>query len=128
MTSFSLDVVSNELVSSLTERISYLETELCEQGRKHTEAVSKLKQQISGSEETKKPAWNGRGPTPADSNWVLVGREHEELTVPPNSLLRYGLNACWVEKRYGGKFKATNEFFGKDPLYGTGKIVEMWVQ
>jgi hypothetical protein len=105
--------VSNELV----ERISYLETELCEQGRKHSEALSKLKQQFAESEEAKKPG-----------QWVLVGRENEELTVPPNSLLRYGLNACWVEKRHSGNFKATNQFFGKDPLYGTGKIVEMWVQ
>ena len=117
MSTFSLDVVSNELVSSLTERISYLETELCEQGRKHTQAVSKLKQQIAASEETKKPG-----------QWVFVGREHQDLTVPENTLLRWGLNACWVEKRHSGNFKATNQFFGKDPLYGTGKIVEMWVQ
>ncbi len=90
--------------------------------------MARLKERLASYEEAKKPAWNGRGPTPADSNWVLIGREHEELTVPENTLLRYGLNACGVEKRYGGKFKATNEFFGKDPLFGTGKIVEMWVQ
>ncbi len=79
--------------------------------------MSRLKERLATYEEAKKPG-----------QWVFVGREHQDLTVPENTLLRYGLNACWVEKRYGGKFKATNEFFGKDPLYGTGKIVEMWVQ
>jgi hypothetical protein len=121
---YSLDGVSKEttantdsLVQKLTERLGTFETELCELATKHQATVKKLKERIAACEEAKKPG-----------NWVFLGREHQDLTVPENSLLRYGLNAAWVEKKYSGKFKATNEFFGRDPLFGTGKVVEMWVQ
>lgn len=107
----------SELLEPLTERVCYLETELCERDRKHETTIKKLKERLAACEETKKPG-----------SWVFVGREHQDLTVPENSLLRYGLNAAWVEKRVSGAFKATNQFFGRDPLFGTGKVVEMWVQ
>jgi hypothetical protein len=123
---YSLDGVSDDLVHTLKEKISFLETELCEQGCKNEDAIQALNESFMMSSLNVHPT--GRGPAPPDSNWVLLGREHEELTVPENSLLRYGLNKNWVAKRHSGKFKATNEFFGHDPLYGTGKVVEMWVQ
>jgi hypothetical protein len=107
----------SDTITTLQERVSYLETELCERDRKHQETIKKLKERMAACEEAKKPG-----------QWVFVGREHQDLTVPENTLLRWGLNACWVEKRHSGNFKATNQFFGKDPLHGTGKIVEMWVQ
>ncbi len=123
----------SDTISTLQERVAYLEAELCERDRKHTELIGKLKGGMTYKEiqraiqESLPVHTNGRGPAAQTSHWVQVGREHEELSVPPDSLLRYGLRDCWVEKRYGGKFKATNEFFGKDPLYGTGKVVEMLV-
>lgn len=106
-----------QLIHKLAARVSYLETELCEQNRAHIENIETLKKRFADIEDTKKPG-----------SWVFVGREHQDLNVPENSLLRWGLNAAWVEKRVSGSFKATNQFFGRDPLHGTGKVVEMWVQ
>ena len=83
----------------------------------HQTTVKKLNEQIAACEDAKKPG-----------NWVFLGNEHQQLTVPENSLLRWGRNSKWYEKRVTGNFTATNGFFGYDPLIGTGKVVEMWVQ
>ena len=104
-------------VQRLTERVSTLETELSELATKHQATVKKLKERISACEAPKAPG-----------NWVFVGNEHQQLCVPENSLLRWGKGFKWYEKRVSGSFTATNGFFGYDPLIGTGKIVEMYVQ
>ena len=52
-----------------------------------------------------------------------IGNEYETVTVAPNTLVFYGTNNTNVSKVVSGKFTATNEFFGKDPIPGTRKSV-----
>jgi hypothetical protein len=103
-------------VEQLATRVASLETELSELTTNHQAIVMKFTERISVCE------------LPKPGNWVFVGNEHQKLNVPENSLLRWGAGFKWYEKRVSGSFVATNDFFGYDPLFGTVKIVEMWVQ
>lgn len=65
------------------------------------------------------------GSATGTSTWVLVGYEGQYVTVPANSLLRYGSGSAFVIKAASGSFTASNDFFGNDPVPGVGKGV--WV-
>ena len=52
-----------------------------------------------------------------------VANEYETVTVSPNTLVFYGTQQTNVSKIVSGKFTATNEFFGKDPVPGNVKSV-----
>lgn len=57
------------------------------------------------------------------SSWQRIGYEWNNLTVPANTLVRYGLPGRYVEKRISGAFPATNAYFGNDPAPGYRKEV-----
>lgn len=52
-----------------------------------------------------------------------IGEEGQTLTVPPNSTVQYGANGKFVTRRVSGRFQATNQFFGRDPIPGVKKSV-----
>lgn len=54
-----------------------------------------------------------------------LGWESDVLYAPPNSILRYGIGERYVKKNVSGWFRATNQFFGGDPLPGTRKAVAL---
>ncbi len=66
-------------------------------------------------------------PVPATGTtdtWVKIGDENANVTVDANTVVRYGTAGKWVEKTVSGAFKATNDFFGRDPATGIIKSVE----
>ena len=55
-------------------------------------------------------------------DWLFLGSENALVTVPVNSLVRYGADGGWVEKYMSGSFTANNKWFG-DPKPGVVKAV-----
>jgi hypothetical protein len=62
-------------------------------------------------------------PPEPPTSWFKIGAEHDTITVPDNTNVRYGDLVKYVEKNVSGTFKAENEFFGSDPLPGLQKFV-----
>lgn len=52
-----------------------------------------------------------------------IGGENQTLYVPPNTTVRYGARGQYVTKKVSGWFRATNQFFGRDPIPGVFKEV-----
>jgi hypothetical protein len=52
-----------------------------------------------------------------------IGGEGQTLYVPPNTIVQYGARGKYVTKKVSGWFKATNQFFGRDPIPGVYKEV-----
>lgn len=71
--------------------------------------------------------WNTATATPAPEpvKLTLIGQENQTFTVGPNVLIRYGTPEKYLEKVVSGTFVASNDFFGKDPVYGVFKSV--WI-
>jgi hypothetical protein len=88
------------------------------------------------------PVWGRVPPDPAASphfwlppldpskappvDWVHLGWEGDQVTVPENTRVRYGAAGLWVEKIVSGRFVAGNGFFG-DPAPGIRKQAQRYV-
>jgi hypothetical protein len=56
--------------------------------------------------------------------WYKAGAEHDIITVPSNTNLRYGaIGGPYLTKTFSGTFQAENQFFGGDPAPGQAKYV-----
>ena len=60
---------------------------------------------------------------PAPGTWQLACRENETAELPPQTRVRYGLGASWVEAVVGGRVRANNAAFG-DVVPGKAKVLE----
>ena len=61
----------------------------------------------------------------AVTGWTLVAKEGQAFTLTSAQTVRYGSGSSWVQKTVSGTARCTNEFFGSDPLVGTGKQCEV---
>lgn len=66
-------------------------------------------------------------PTVGEGTWEKIGSEGGDIKVAGPMIVRYGIDTRWVIKEVQGDFKATNEFFGRDPAHGIGKLVMKFV-
>jgi hypothetical protein len=60
--------------------------------------------------------------------WATIGKEFQNINITAQSRIRYGFNGHWIEKIVSSPFKATKEFFGKDPIPNHYKNVELYTQ
>jgi beta-glucanase (GH16 family) len=58
------------------------------------------------------------------ASWKRVAVEGGSFTLSSTQPVRYGFASTWIEKMVTGTAACTNQFFGRDPLTGTGK--ECW--
>jgi hypothetical protein len=58
-------------------------------------------------------------------SWVQVAVEGGSYTANPNTLVRYGAAAGWVERVMSGTFTFDNTTFG-DPASGSAKVGQIW--
>ena len=66
-------------------------------------------------------------PASSPATWQRLGGEWDTVTVPAETTVRYGANGVYVQKVVSGTFRATNEFFGGDPVPGVLKAVDALV-
>lgn len=66
-------------------------------------------------------------PTVGEGTWEKIGSEGGDIKVAGPMIVRYGIDSRWVIKEVQGDFKATNEFFGRDPAHGIGKSVMKFI-
>lgn len=71
---------------------------------------------------------SGQAPKALVASWRRLGREHQQLSVPAGTTVRYGANGNYVQKVVSGAFQASNGFFGADPAPGMLKAVDRLVQ
>jgi hypothetical protein len=69
------------------------------------------------------PATLTGAPTVAGT-WANIGGENSTITVPADTIVRYGASGKYVYAKVSGKFVATNEYFGSDPVKDVAKTVE----
>lgn len=62
----------------------------------------------------------------SSDGWVNIGIENENVTVPPNTRVRYGANGIFVESLKSGTFCANNDTFG-DPINNVVKKIEAYL-
>lgn len=63
---------------------------------------------------------------PGDGTWTKLGGEGVTVTVPENTVVRYGANGKYVYAKVSGKFTIGNTFFKTDPINGFVKTAETW--
>lgn len=63
-------------------------------------------------------------PNPTGGTWSAVGVEGATITLPENTIVRYGAKGVFITVMVSGAFVASNKFFGIDPLPNVVKIVE----
>jgi len=74
-----------------------------------------------------KQCWAAPAPLavpPPPSTWRKVAAEGGTFTLSSAQPVRYGFANNWLERTVNGTGSCTNQFFGRDPLAGTGK--ECW--
>jgi Protein of unknown function (DUF1800) len=64
-------------------------------------------------------------PPPPTGGWTAVAAEGGSFTVTGTQTVRYGAGSTWIEKSVTGSGFCTNDFFGRDPLYGVVKACEV---
>ncbi len=64
-------------------------------------------------------------PPPPTSGWTAVAGEGAGFTVTGTQTVRYGAGTTWIEKSVTSSGVCTNDFFGRDPLYGAVKGCEV---
>ncbi len=64
-------------------------------------------------------------PAPAMGPWAAAGKEGQTIRIATPTLVRYGAGKDWIERIVTKSFKASNEFFGRDPAPGAQKVVEV---
>jgi len=60
----------------------------------------------------------------AAGTWAKIGAENASITVPADTIVRYGAGAAWVYAKVSGAFTASNGYFGKDPAVQVVKTVQ----
>jgi hypothetical protein len=65
-------------------------------------------------------------PGTEDGTWSLIGGEGSNCSVPPASIVKYGLGTKWKTRLASGSFYASNDFFGGDPSPGASKQVMLF--
>lgn len=60
----------------------------------------------------------------AAGTWSKIGTEDATITVPADTIVRYGAGSAWVYAKVSGTFKISNVYFGKDPASGIAKTVQ----
>lgn len=60
----------------------------------------------------------------ANGTWAKIGAENAQITVPADTIVRYGAGTAWIYAKASGSFFASNTYFGKDPAVNTVKTVE----
>jgi len=65
-------------------------------------------------------------PYAAAGTWTKLGNEHETVTVPPNTTVRYGADGVYVIRVMSGTFVADNTTFG-DPIFGVFKEIDEFI-
>jgi hypothetical protein len=63
---------------------------------------------------------------PGDGTWTKLGAEGVTVTVPENTIVRYGANGQYLYAKVSGKFTINNTFFKSDPAHGFVKTAETW--
>jgi hypothetical protein len=63
---------------------------------------------------------------PGDGTWTKLGVEGATVTVPENTIVRYGANGQYLYAKVAGKFTINNTFFKSDPAHGFVKTAETW--
>lgn len=61
---------------------------------------------------------------PGDGAWAKIGNEGDTINTSVGTTVRYGANGKYVWAKVGGRFKADNVFFKRDPVVAVPKIVE----
>lgn len=59
------------------------------------------------------------------STWAWLTREGLSFSVKGTQTVRYGRYSTWITKTVTGDGKCTNQYFGRDPLVGVGKLCEI---
>lgn len=67
------------------------------------------------------PVYPSGGTSTAGGTLAKLADEGGNFTVTGTGVVRYGAGTSFVEKSVTGAAQCTNEFFGSDPLPGTGK-------
>ena len=60
-----------------------------------------------------------------NATWSSLAVEGGSFNVTGTQIVRYGAGTTWTEKSITGSGQCTNEFFGRDPLYGIVKACEL---
>ena len=69
---------------------------------------------------------SGTAPAPLPTvGWTALAAEGGGFTVLGAQNVRYGAGTTWIEKTVTGSGSCTNDFFGRDPLYGVMKRCEV---
>lgn len=64
----------------------------------------------------------------AEAAWQRVATEWQNFTVQGTKTVRYGAGTTFIQKSVAGSGTCTNQFFGRDPVYGTTKFCEVYVE
>ena len=64
-------------------------------------------------------------PPPPATGWTAIAAEGAAFTVTGTQTVRYGAGVTWIEMPVTGNGRCTNDFFGRDPLYGVAKACEV---
>jgi hypothetical protein len=59
--------------------------------------------------------------------WVRIGIESNQLSVAPNTEVRYGAGDRWVTRTMSGSFIGNNATFGRDPSPGVVKEIQAFL-
>ena len=61
----------------------------------------------------------------ASPEWLPAVSEGQSFNAGTGKTVRYGAGEYWIEKQLNGEVQCTNNFFGRDPIYGIVKACEI---